>query len=254
MSRGHRSIGEVLSLLAQEHPDLTISKIRFLESQGLISPQRTPSGYRKFFDSDVEQLNWILVQQRDHFLPLKEIKRRLAAGDVPASALRSAAPGSDPSPGTPSLFASRHRDVGEDADSEAAQETATGSMEGPVSLTAAELAHAAGTDPDHIAELQRLGIIAPVRGRSGTEATFDHEALLIARTAAALAAHGIPARNLRMFKLAADREAGVYEQVLGALIARNDTLRLRADLTQIVELAESLRRLLLRRLLRPHLD
>ena len=254
MSRGHRSIGEVLSLLAQEHPDLTISKIRFLESQGLISPQRTPSGYRKFFDSDVEQLNWILVQQRDHFLPLKEIKRRLAAGDVPASALRSAVPGSDPSPGTPSLFASRHRDEGEDADSEAAEEAATASVEGSVSLTAAELAHAAGTDPDHIAELQRLGIIAPVRGRSGTEATFDHEALLIARTAAALAAHGIPARNLRMFMLAADREAGVYEQVLGALIARNDTLKLRAEFTQIVELTESLRRLLLRRLLRPHLD
>ena len=251
MSRGHRSIGEVLSLLAQEHPDLTISKIRFLESQGLISPQRTPSGYRKFFDSDVEQLNWILAQQRDHFLPLKEIKRRLAAGDVPASALRSAAPGSDPSPGTPSLFASRHRDEGEDADSE---EAATASVEAAVSLTAAELAHAAGTDPDHIAELQRLGMIAPVRGRSGTEATFDHEALLIARTAAALAAHGIPARNLRMFKLAADREARVYEQVLGALIARNDTLKLRAELTQIVELTESLRRLLLRRLLRPHLD
>ena len=256
MSRGHRSIGEVLSLLAQEHPDLTISKIRFLESQGLISPQRTPSGYRKFFDSDVEQLNWILVQQRDHFLPLKEIKRRLAAGDAPASALRSAVPGSDPSPGTPSLFASRHRDGGEDAGSEAAEEAAAASVEGSVSLTAAELAHAAGTDPDHIAELERLGIIAPVRGRSGTgtEATFDHEALLIARTAAALAAHGIPARNLRMFKLAADREAGVYEQVLGALIARNDTLKLRADLTEIVELTESLRRLLLRRLLRPHLD
>ena len=254
MSRGHRSIGEVLSLLAQEHPDLTISKIRFLESQGLISPQRTPSGYRKFFDSDVEQLNWILVQQRDHFLPLKEIKRRLAAGDVPASALRSAVPGSDPSPGMPSLFASRHRDEGEDADSEAAEEAATTSVVGSVSLTAAELAHAAGTDPDHIAELQRLGIIAPVRGRSGTEATFDHEALLIVRTAAALAAHGIPARNLRMFKLAADREADVYEQVLAALMARNDTLKLRAELTQIVELTESLRRLLLRRLLRPHLD
>ena len=256
MSRGHRSIGEVLSLLAQEHPDLTISKIRFLESQGLISPQRTPSGYRKFFDSDVEQLNWILVQQRDQFLPLKEIKRRLAAGEVPPSALRSTVPGSDPSPGTPSLFVSRHPDVGEDADPEVAGEAAKASVEGSVSLTAAELADAAGTDLEHIAELQRLGIIAPVRGRSGTgtEATFDHEALVTARTVAALEAHGIPARNLRMFKLAADREAGVYEQVLGALMARNDTLKLRAELTQIVELTESLHRLLLRRLMRPHLD
>ena len=75
MSRVYRSIGEVLSLLAEEHPDLTISKIRFLESQGLIAPQRTPSGYRKFFDADVERLNWVLIQQRDNFLPLKEIKR-----------------------------------------------------------------------------------------------------------------------------------------------------------------------------------
>ena len=80
MNRGHQSIGEVLSLLSTEHPDLTISKIRFLESQGLISPQRTPSGYRKFFENDIERLNWILIQQRDHFLPLKEIKRRLVAG------------------------------------------------------------------------------------------------------------------------------------------------------------------------------
>ena len=256
MSRGHVSIGEVLSLLAREHPDLTISKIRFLESQGLISPQRTPSGYRKFFDADVERLNWILVQQRDHFLPLKEIKRRLAAGEVPPSALKSAAPGSDSSPGTPSLFAPRHRDEGEGTDSEAAETAATGSVEGSVSLTAGELAHAVGTDPDDIADLQRLGIIAPVRGSTGpgSEAVFDHDALLTARTAAALAAHGIPARNLRMFKVAADREAGVYEQVLGGLVARHDTVKLQSELTQIVALTESLHRLLLRRLLRPHLD
>ncbi len=253
MSRGHRSIGEVLSLLATEHPDLTISKIRFLESQGLISVQRTPSGYRKFFEPDIERLNWILVQQRDHFLPLKEIKRRLAAGEVPPSALRSAATGSDGPPGTPSLFASRHDD---DADDDS--EPAAGAAEpdgSSVSLTAEELAQAAGTDPGHIAELQRLGIIAPVSGSPGsTEASFDDEALLAVRTVAALAEHGIPARNLRMFKVAADREAGVYEQVLGPLMARRDRARLHSELTQIVELTESLHRLLLRRLLRPHLD
>ena len=255
MSRGHQSIGEVLSLLTAEHPDLTISKIRFLESQGLISPQRTPSGYRKFFDADIERLNWILVQQRDHFLPLKEIKRRLAAGEVPPSALRSADPGSGPSSGTPSLFASRQRDKGEGDDSEA-PEGDEEPLEGSVSLTADELAHAVGADVDHIAELQRLGIIAPVSGSSGrdTEPVFDYEALLAARTVAALAEHGIPARNLRMFKVAADREAGVYEQVLGPLMARRDTARLHSELTQIVELTESLHRLLLRRLLRTHLD
>ena len=255
MSRGHRSIGEVLSLLATEHPDLTISKIRFLESQGLISPQRTPSGYRKFFDSDIERLNWILIQQRDHFLPLKEIKRRLAAGEVPPSALRSAAPNSDGLPGTPSLFAPRHRTGDEDVDPEAAEGTEQ-PAEAPVSLTAEDLADAIGADLDHVVELQRLGLIAPASRASGPEGepAFDHEALLAARTVAALAEHGIAARNLRMFKVAADREAGVYEQALGPLMARRDTARLRSELAGIVELTDSLHRLLLRRLLRPHLD
>src|SRR5579862_6912667 len=75
--RSHLSIGEVLSLLRDEFPDVTISKIRFLESQGLVDPERTPSGYRKFYDHDVERLRWILQQQREHFLPLKVIRGRL---------------------------------------------------------------------------------------------------------------------------------------------------------------------------------
>src|SRR5438445_13040578 len=72
------SIGEVLALLKGEFPDVTISKIRFLESQGLLDPERTPSGYRKFYESDVARLRWILHQQREHFLPLKVIKGRLS--------------------------------------------------------------------------------------------------------------------------------------------------------------------------------
>ena len=75
--RAYLSIGEVLSLLKEEFPDVTISKIRFLESQGLLDPERTPSGYRKFYDTDVDRLRWILRQQREHFLPLKVIKGRL---------------------------------------------------------------------------------------------------------------------------------------------------------------------------------
>ena len=260
MNGGHRSIGEVLSLLSTEHPDLTISKIRFLESQGLISPQRTPSGYRKFFEADIERLNWILVQQRDHFLPLKEIKRRLVAGEVTPSALRAAAVERDGPPGTPSLFASRGDEDGDEAapeDTEGSEESKESkeSVEDGVSLTAEELARAAGSDVDHIYELHRLGLIAPTSAQgAATEAMFDEEALLIVRTVAALARHGIRARNLRMFKVAADREAGVYEQLLGALKARGATARLRSELTQIVELTESLHRLLLRRLMRPHLD
>ena len=79
--RAHLSIGEVLSLLREEFADITISKIRFLESQGLVDPERTPSGYRKFYEDDVERLRWILRQQREHFLPLKVIKGRLSEAD-----------------------------------------------------------------------------------------------------------------------------------------------------------------------------
>src|SRR6266550_6514040 len=76
-TRSHVSIGDVLTQLRDEFPDVTISKIRFLESQGLVDPERTPSGYRKFYPSDVERLRFILRQQREHFLPLKVIKERL---------------------------------------------------------------------------------------------------------------------------------------------------------------------------------
>ncbi len=80
--RTYLSIGDVLTLLREEFPDVTISKIRFLESQGLVNPERSPSGYRKFFEPDVERLRWVLRQQREHFLPLKVIRDRLAAGDL----------------------------------------------------------------------------------------------------------------------------------------------------------------------------
>ena len=86
--RSYLSIGEVLSLLTAEFPDVTISKIRFLESQGLIDPERTPSGYRKFYETDVERLKWILRQQRENFLPLKVIRGRL--GDEPEAAAETA--------------------------------------------------------------------------------------------------------------------------------------------------------------------
>ncbi|HEY6474010.1 MAG TPA: MerR family transcriptional regulator, partial [Acidimicrobiales bacterium] len=89
--RTHLSIGEVLSLLREEFPDVTISKIRFLESQGLVDPERTPSGYRKFYDHDVDRLRWILRQQREHFLPLKVIRGRLSEGaDRPSGTGRPA--------------------------------------------------------------------------------------------------------------------------------------------------------------------
>ena len=97
--RAYLSIGEVLNLLRDEFPDITISKIRFLESQGLLDPERTPSGYRKFYESDVARLRWILEQQRDHFLPLKVIKDKiLATGDVSDPQPTAAEPAPAPAP------------------------------------------------------------------------------------------------------------------------------------------------------------
>ncbi len=109
--RSHLSIGEVLSLLQEEFPDVTISKIRFLESQGLVDPERTPSGYRKFYEPDIERLRWVLRQQRDAFLPLKVIKGRLddngepdgdeEAGDAGPAARAEEQPGAGSAGGGP---------------------------------------------------------------------------------------------------------------------------------------------------------
>ena len=110
--RSHLSIGEVLSLLREEFPDVTISKIRFLESQGLVDPERTPSGYRKFYDHDVERLRWILRQQREHFLPLKVIRGRLSeqggeAGEAGAEEPAAVAAGQNWPAALPGAAASR---------------------------------------------------------------------------------------------------------------------------------------------------
>src|ERR1035438_2259789 len=94
-ARSYLSIGDVLTLLRQEFQDITISKIRFLESQGLVNPERTPSGYRKFYEHDVERLRWVLRQQREHFLPLKVIKGRLEQ-EVEETAAPPSGPGRVP--------------------------------------------------------------------------------------------------------------------------------------------------------------
>jgi DNA-binding transcriptional MerR regulator len=96
-NRSHLSIGDVLTLLREEFPDVTISKIRFLESQGLVNPERSPSGYRKFYEHDVERLRWVLRQQREHFLPLKVIRDRLveSGGELPPDEAVEPAAGGD---------------------------------------------------------------------------------------------------------------------------------------------------------------
>jgi DNA-binding transcriptional MerR regulator len=209
-TRDHLSIGEVLALLQEDFPDLTISKIRFLESEGLLDPERTPSGYRKFYGDDVERLRWILVQQREHFLPLKVIKTKLE--EVERS------DGADP---------------GDAIVHELPVQATTAGVDGAdlglagASLTVEELAGAAGISPEDIAELERFGLLV---GRPvGPDVLYDEGALVIARLAAGFRRHGVEPRHLRMYKVTADREAGFLEQVVTPILKqRNPTARSRA--------------------------
>ncbi|MEZ5142695.1 MAG: MerR family DNA-binding transcriptional regulator [Acidimicrobiales bacterium] len=269
--RAHLSIGEVLNLLQDEFPDITISKIRFLESQGLLDPERTPSGYRKFYDADIERLRWILRQQRENFLPLKVIKDRLDDGDVPElqavttpeEAAPTAAtgpspeaeveavvdpvptpPAAEPEPSPPVAPPHAGHDASEPFD---AGETA-------VSLTVDELARASGLSARQLGELERYGLLHGEQ--AGNISYYDEHALLVARTAAAFLAHGVEPRHLRMYKVAADREASFYEQlVLPLAKQRNPAARRQArqNLGELAKLGDTLHKALLRDALHDHL-
>ena len=237
-SRGHYSIGEVVSLLGEEHPELTISKIRFLENEGLLEPERTPSGYRRFYQGDVERLRWILTQQRDHQMPLKVIRRKIQEW--------GAASASEPVGG-----GDGGADGADEPDSEHRRADGRQPVEGSVSLTTAELSAAANAGAELIGALVRFGLI---RGRETAAGTvFDHEALIVARAASAFAERGVEARHLRMFKIAVERESGLYEQILAPLILRGRNDEAGAELSELVNLAETIRRSLLRRILGPRL-
>ncbi len=225
------SIGDVLDQLRPEFDDITISKIRFLESQGLIDPERTASGYRKFSAADVERLRFILRQQREHFLPLKVIKERLDQLDrgVPAETFdvppepaeaEVAKPRRRKPPVTEPLFemARRAAEEGE------AREVTSGvqDVDGPddhrlsqtaVILTRTELAAAAGISDAELGQLEEYGLVTPAH-TSRDRVLFDEDALAIARVAASFMRHGVEARHLRMYRAFAEREAGLFEQVL----------------------------------------
>jgi DNA-binding transcriptional MerR regulator len=244
--RAFLSIGEVLELLKEEFQDITISKIRFLESQGLLDPERTPSGYRKFYEPDVARLRWILEQQRDHFLPLKVIKDRLLAGTD-----TSVDPVTEPEPATP---VSPEQDPIVPPRRHTADSPLVAGLSA-VSLTISELAHATGLDVADIQELERFGLLSgrPVAG----QVYYDEEALVVARLAAAFARHGVEARHLRMYKTAAEREAGFYEQVVLPLVKqRNPTARRHAleTLEDLSQLGEGMRAAFLRAALREYTD
>jgi DNA-binding transcriptional MerR regulator len=253
------SIGEVLDLLKDEFPDVTISKIRFLESQGLIDPERTPSGYRKFYETDVARLRWILEQQRDHFLPLKVIKDKLAGlpRDQVAPAQGSGADGGGP-PVAASAVEERPRAQVEQDPLPPRPGASTGALVAglsAVSLTIGELATSSGLPVTGIQELERYALL---KGRTvAGHVYYDEEALVIASLAAHFARHGVEARHLRMYKTAAEREATFYEQVIAPFMKqRNPAARHQAvtTLEELTKLGESMRAAFVRASLRDYTD
>ena len=200
-ARAYLSIGEVLAKLRPEFSDVTISKIRFLESEGLIEPQRTPSGYRKFTPDDIQRLRYVLSAQRDQYLPLKVIREHLEAMDrglePPASSwIEPACPGRRGAwrrlPRGRRLRARRRR-------------------------PAAVARRAAGHRRDRRRPPRRAGELRPDR-RAPNGEHYDGDAVVVAKAAGELATYGIEPRHLRAFKSAADREAGLIEQVVTPLL------------------------------------
>jgi DNA-binding transcriptional MerR regulator len=212
--RARLNIGEVLDQLRPDFPGVTIPKIRFLEDKGLVKPERTPAGYRKFSPDDVARLRYILRMQRDHYLPLRVIGEHLDSIDrglepppiepvvptVPTVALAA--------DGTPSAESFTRRDN--------------------VRLSRKELLKIAEVSDDQLAELEQFGLVTP---RPGT-GHYDTDALVIAATARELAEFGLEPRHLRAFKTAADREVGLVEQVVAPQMrGRDASARGRAEET-----------------------
>jgi DNA-binding transcriptional MerR regulator len=298
-SGGHLSIGEVLALLLEEFPDVTISKIRFLESQGLIDPERTASGYRKFYGDDVELLRCILREQRENYLPLRVIKDRIDSGeidptnehprprgiknvsetaDIPrpdthpsAGGVRRAsgtgdagapAPhgpeGGEPVTGAAVLFQRTDAPVESPAAPVSSQVAAppvpaAGAVLPGVLLTADELCAMAGLTRQQLADLQSYGVIASQSTRQ--DGPFDEDAVEIATISKRLLDAGLEPRHLRGWRVAADREVGLLEQLIQPLLRqRNPEARAQAiaQLSELESVGGRLRAAMMRSSLRPH--
>lgn len=199
--RQSRSIGEVINALRPDFPDLTVSKVRFLEAQGLISPTRSPSGYRMFAEEDVDRLRYVLSEQRDHFLPLKVIKSKLTSWD-------------------------RGEETTTPRDSGPAPEAYFGSV--GISMAVDELGRASGLSRQQIDELIAQAVLNPIELPDGRQ-VFRDEDLAIARAAYRLYSCGFEGRHIRSLRLAADREVDLLSQLVTPLLGhRNPKNRRRA--------------------------
>jgi DNA-binding transcriptional MerR regulator len=208
-ARDYLSIGEVLETIRAEFPEVSISKIRFLENEGLITPERTASGYRKFYAPDVARLRHILALQRDHFLPLKVIKQRL-----------SEMPDDGDAPGEPLIQAG-------------GVERSAGEEDTDRRLTRAELQQRAGVSEGHLRELETYGIL-----ERKPDASYDAEDLEITRAATGLVAFGVEARHMRMFRQTAERERALIDQIVAPLRHRRDPEARRETQDSVRKLAE----------------
>jgi DNA-binding transcriptional MerR regulator len=184
------SIGEVLAHLRTEFPDTTISKLRFLEAEGLVEPRRTASGYRKYSWQDVHRLRFVLTAQRDQYLPLRVIRDQLEHGEEAAAA----------APPRPMLVA-----VG--AEPEPA----------PTRVSRDGLVARTGVPDALLAELERAGLV-----ESAPPGWYDGDAVVIVEAVAGLARHGVEPRHLRAFRASADREVGLFAQLLAPLVRQHD--------------------------------
>lgn len=229
-------IGEVLAQLKDEFPDVSVSKIRFLESEGLIAPERTASGYRKFAEADIEQLRTVLRLQRDSFLPLRIIRDRLAAGESAADI----APGTGASPAHP-----YQQDTAEAPVSRAPEPIRKDDpLEAPeaANLTLTDLAATAGISVPEAEALREFGVICP-HGSDGL-VTFDGTDLIVAKLAREFLVRGIEARHLKTLRRIAEQEAQLFSQLIAPAM-RNRKAEVRDEaavqLTEVARLARDLR-------------
>jgi Predicted transcriptional regulators len=200
------TIGAVCKILQSEFDDISISKIRYLEDQKLLTPRRTAGGYRLYSQSDVERLRTILRMQRDEFLPLRVIRQELAAG--------------------------RDVDLGGDRPTGSAVRRAILVNSSNAYLTVDELTEETGAREELVHELEEFGVIVPEK-RDGA-AVYDETDREIVRTANELARFGVAARNLRVFRSSADREANLLETLLGASLRSRNPQR-RKDAVESLE-------------------
>jgi DNA-binding transcriptional MerR regulator len=203
------SIGTVLELLRPDFPDVTISKLRFLEAEGLVTPQRAASGYRRFTAYDCARLRFILTAQRDHYLPLKVIRAQLDAqpdGELP--------PFGSPY-GVPRLVSvadGNHDGVGAEAGFGTGSDPASVAPT-RVRLSREDLLERSGVDEELLTALIKAGVIT-----TGPGGFFDEHAVVILQCARALAEYGVEPRHLRAFRSAADRQSDLIAQIAGPLV------------------------------------